>query len=731
MNILLLTTHLNIGGIAVYIVNLAKALKKKGHRAIVASSGGELVDELEKAGIAHIRLDVKTKSELSTKLVPALMELVSLVRANEVDIIHAHTRVTQVIASLASKICGIPYVVTCHGFFSPRLGRRLFGCWGTRTIAISDAVKEHLIRDFHVPAGRIDLIYNGVDPARFRKIYTKTDQDALRNELRIKEGRVIGTIGRLSPVKGYRYLVEAFAQLRRMYDDLQLLIVGEGPEREMLQDIARDSEIENYVHFARPRLDTPAILSLIDVFVSSSIQEGLGLSIAEAMAAGKPVVASDVGGVSSLVKNKRTGLLVKPKDTRAIAEAVIQVLGDAELREKLSASGKRMISRLFTIDKMLAKVEGTYAEAIKAKKTIEPRRILIVTVNWLGDVLFTTPFIKALRRKFPGSHIACLVVPRAKELLEDNPNVNELVIYDEYGEHESLIGKARLVSELRKKRFDTAFILHRSFTRALIVLLSGVKNRIGYNTKHRGLLLTRAAREPGGTVHKVEYFLNLAAECLAPTDDKDYEFFVQDRPRGEMADLLKGCGIEKDDMLIVLNPGGNWPPKRWPKENFTQLADRLASDLHVKVVITGGGHDVSLADEIARLAKSKPAVFAGKTTIKQLAALMERAALVISSDSGPMHLALAVRTKVIALFGPTSDLITGPYGTCDFAVLKKEVNCRIPCYDVSCDDHRCMKAISVDDVMAKVKEMLEKRTKDEGRRTRDEEKNPVVANENR
>ncbi|MEE8360218.1 MAG: glycosyltransferase family 9 protein, partial [Candidatus Omnitrophota bacterium] len=184
-------------------------------------------------------------------------------------------------------------------------------------------------------------------------------------------------------------------------------------------------------------------------------------------------------------------------------------------------------------------------------------------------------------------------------------------------------------------------------------------------------------------------------------------FFVRDKERREVEDFLKKRGISSDDTLIVLNPGGNWPPKRWPKESFAEVADRLSSELNAKVVITGAPSDMGLAHDIMALTKTRLVSAAGKTTLKSLGAVMERADLVISSDSGPMHLALGVKSKVIALFGPTSDTITGPYGRQKgFFVIKKDIDCAVPCYDFTCNDHRCMKAITVNEVVEKAKEML-------------------------
>lgn len=711
MNVLLLSTHLNIGGIGLYIVRLARHLKKRGHNIIVASSGGTMVSELAKEDILHITLNIKTKSELSPKLIFALPGLLSLVKDNQIQIIHAHTRVTQVLACAASRLAGIPYIATCHGFFKLRLGRRLFGCWGDKTIAISDAVRRHLIDDFKVDEGDVALIYNGIDIKRFREKFTSDQRDLLKSSLKVEDGMIIGAVGRLSPVKGYRYLIEAFKRLvDECKEPLRLLIVGDGPQKRELKDITKRLNMESCVKFAEPQLNTPQLFSIMDIFVSSSVQEGLGLSLAEALAAGKAAVASNVGGVSSLIKDNHTGLLVSPRDSEALAGGISVLLNDPSLRKRLGANGQRFVESDFNINVMADKVEGVYKGLVDKRDAA--KRILIVNVNWLGDVLFTTAFIKAVRRTFPTSFIACLVMPRCRELLENNPNINEVIIYDQDRIHKSLLGKIKIIKGLRKRKFDTAFILHRSFTRALMVYLSGIKNRIGYNTKKRSFLLTKSIEEDAPDLHKVEYFLNIARCCGIKTADKNYEFFVDESERGWAERFLKDRGIKREDKIVVLNPGGNWAPKRWPAENFAKLSEVFSRELNAKIIITGASKDLKLAQEILDSSGAKAVNACGETSIKRLAALMERADLVISSDSGPMHLALSVKTRVIALFGPTSDKITGPYGDGDYSVIKRDVGCEVPCYNFNCRDYRCMKAITVDDVFKRAKEMLLSRDED-------------------
>ncbi len=705
MNILLLSTHLNIGGVASYIVNIALGLKRRGHEVTVSSSGGDMVGELTKNGISHVILDIRTKSEASPKLLASMPRLLRLIREKDIDIIHAHTRVTQVMAYLASKISKVPYITTCHGFFRPHFTRRVFKFWGAKTIAISNAVRQHLIKDFKVPVKDVSLIYNGIDIDRFSSVPSGAKRASLRKKFGLKDGHVIGAVGRLSPVKGYSFLIGAFRVLLERYSGLQLLIVGDGPEEGNLKDLCVRFGINDKVRFVKADKNIPEILSLVDIFVSSAVQEGLGLSLVEALAARRPVVASNVGGVTSVVRDDITGLLVKPRDSLALAEGISRLLEDSSLRERLGAEGRLWAEKAFNLEVMVEKIEKLMAET--SRRSQLPRNILIVNVNWLGDVLFTTPFIKALRQRYPESHIACMLMPRCKDIVDDNIRLNEVIIYDEDNAHRSLIGKLKLIRQLRKKRFDTAYILHRSFTRAAIAALSGIPKRIGYNTKKRGLLLTGIVDDLGPGAHKVEYFLNILTGRGAGDCDKDYEFFVNKSHAGRIETLLRQMGIEKKDTLVAINPGGNWIPKRWPKERYAELSDRLFKELGAKTVITGTEKESALARDIAELSQyGKPVDLCGKTTIKELAALLERSDLVVSSDSGPMHLALAVKTKVITLFGPTSDALTGPYGSGDYTVIKKDIECQVPCYNFGCKDHTCMKKITVNEVFEKVRELL-------------------------
>ena len=338
-------------------------------------------------------------------------------------------------------------------------------------------------------------------------------------------------------------------------------------------------------------------------------------------------------------------------------------------------------------------------------------RILIVNVNWVGDVIFSTPFIRAVRDMYPDSHIACLLHPRCLDVLKDNPHLNEIIIYDEEGSHRGLLGKLRLILDLRRKGFDTAFLLHRSFTKALLTFLAGIGERIGYPSKRRAWLLTKIVEEPDEDMHKVEYFLNIARVAGIPPKSLSYEFYITDAHRIAVDAFLKHSGIMQGDRIVMLCPGGNWDPKRWPKENFARLGDMLIERFGVKVIISGAKKDVQLADDIRKAMEWTPVISAGRTSLGELGALFEKASVVIANDTGPMHLAIAMKANTIALFGPTSPRLTGPYGEGHYRVIMKHEGCEVPCYDLACTDNRCMRAIKVEDVVKEVDDILKESRK--------------------
>jgi ADP-heptose:LPS heptosyltransferase len=222
-------------------------------------------------------------------------------------------------------------------------------------------------------------------------------------------------------------------------------------------------------------------------------------------------------------------------------------------------------------------------------------------------------------------------------------------------------------------------------------------------------LLTKTVEEPGGELHKIDYFLNIARFVGIDPADTRYEFFVKNEDRASVLKFFESENVTDKDILVALCPGGNWDPKRWPKENFALLGSLISKSAGARIAICGAKKDIGLAGEIASLMSVPPIIACGRTTLGQLGAVFERANLVVANDTGPMHIASAVGADVIALFGPTSARITGPRGRGRSVVISADVSCDVPCYDHTCKDYRCMSAITVEEVFCAAEKILIKK----------------------
>ncbi len=364
MKILYLVNHLNTGGITSYVLSLAKGLKKMGHNIYLASSGGELFFEFRQAGASFIQIPIKTKSEISLKILLSLRKLSPVIKNEGIDIVHSNSRTTQVLAYLLCKGSGARHVHTCHGFFKKRLFRLLFPCWGSKIIAISESVKEHLVTDFKAREEDIAVINNGIDLDRFKKEAGK-DKIFFKKMLGLNDAPVVGIIARLSDVKGHTYLIQAMKPVIEKFSRVQLLIVGEGRMEKKLVEESRRLGIYGSTVFIPSIKDVRDALQAIDIFVMPSLNEGLGLALMEAMASGLSVIGSDVGGIKSLIKDQGNGLLVPVADTKKLSLAIMELLQDNALASRLGAKARIFIKENFSEEQMLLATEKSYLECLR------------------------------------------------------------------------------------------------------------------------------------------------------------------------------------------------------------------------------------------------------------------------------------------------------------------------------------------------------------------------------
>ena len=305
-----------------------------------------------------------------------------------------------------------------------------------------------------------------------------------------------------------------------------------------------------------------------------------------------------------------------------------------------------------------------------------PKRILIIQTAFLGDVILSTPLIKALRELFPDSFISYLLIPETKKVLDNNPYLNEILVYDKRSK-KGPIYFFRMVGKIREREFDLAVVPHRSFRSALLSYLSNIPKRIGFDNSAGSFLFT----------HKVHYVKNIheIERNLLLLSDFDYhpinvnaELFPSSDDYSYAHKLLHDSDIQEDEKIVGIAPGSVWATKRWLPERFAEVADLLQQKAGVKVIFLGSEEDRKLCKEITAQMETPSLILAGKTDILQSAAIISFCRVILSNDSAPVHIASAMKRPVVAIFGSTiPEFGFAPYGE-GHLLLQKKMECR-PC----------------------------------------------------
>ncbi len=361
MRILLLTTHLNVGGIPRYVINLAKFLARKNF-VVVATSGGEWEKEL--VGVSNtvvLNLPIATKSILSPKIAKSFHLLSRFLKKRKVDIVHANTRVTQSLAHRLWVTRKIPYVSTFHGCYRPHLFRKLFPFAGLRTIAVSNYVKDHLIRNFKINPKNIRVIYNGIDISSFPQRSDSIKEKVL--PISFSGYPVIGMISRLAPEKNISFFIQSMPLILKKYPEAVALILGEGREELRLKEIKKKLGLDGRVFFLK-KLPSLVVLRNLDIFLSLTEGEPFGFSVVEAQYMGTPVVVANSGALKEIVEDRVTGIILKTTTPRDILEAIDLLLKDNDLRRRIVANAKKMVEERFSLEKMGKSTSQVYEEVL-------------------------------------------------------------------------------------------------------------------------------------------------------------------------------------------------------------------------------------------------------------------------------------------------------------------------------------------------------------------------------
>lgn len=341
----------------------------------------------------------------------------------------------------------------------------------------------------------------------------------------------------------------------------------------------------------------------------------------------------------------------------------------------------------------------------------------------IGDLLLVTPVLRTLRSHYPEGHIALLADAKLQDLVKYNQNIDELLVIEKKGYHNKLDNYVKFVGEIRSKQFDIVINLHANERASFIAAFSGGKKIVGYSTFGLGFFFDKVIENRKAIKHQVHSHFDVLRETLGITqiDDRGIEMWL-DEIAEQSADKIwdesypaqssfekggstaTGCG-----KVVGLNIGASWPTKRWRKEYYAQLADELL-DMGYGVAYYGGPMDVEIVNETIGLMRNQKhpllKTFTGKMTLLELAALLKKCSVLVTNDTGPMHVAVAMNVPLVSMFGPSPVLGFYPYND-KSVVLKTPVECH-PCGKHQCPtQHECMWQIDVATVMKYTLEQLE------------------------
>ncbi len=350
------------------------------------------------------------------------------------------------------------------------------------------------------------------------------------------------------------------------------------------------------------------------------------------------------------------------------------------------------------------------------------QKILLIRLRNIGDVLLLVPTIRAFREAFPRAHLAALVNAGTEEMLTGNPLLDEVLVFDPRWKtlpfRQRIAQEGKFVRGVRGRGFDLAINTTEGDRGAFLCMASGARIKVGvYDASGlwwKGRIYHHLVRIPDWKAHLVEQMLEIPRSLGLNPRDKRVEIFYPPEDREVIDRLLEEEGIGPGDDLVHIHPTSRWLFKCWRDEAVAGVIDRLQKEKNLRTVLTSGREEKELKkiDRILQACRARPVSLAGKITLKQLAALSARARLFLGVDTAPMHIAAAVGTPVIALFGPSGEFNWGPWGN-GHVVVKKDWECR-PCGRDGCEGSkrsRCLEEIREEEVMKEIFQVLSRKEK--------------------
>lgn len=343
---------------------------------------------------------------------------------------------------------------------------------------------------------------------------------------------------------------------------------------------------------------------------------------------------------------------------------------------------------------------------------LAPQRILLIKPSSLGDIVHALPVLAALRGAWPSAQIAWLVATPFADLLRDHPMIDEVIAFDRarfghvWRSPAAFAAFCRFVAALRRRRFDLVIDLQALFRSGFLAYASGARARIGPAAARElgGWFYTQSVNYPPDARHAVEKNCVVVAALGIATDPRAFPLPIDDAVRSAARAKLEACGVR--DRFVAVIPGARWESKQTPVDRLAEIVDLAAGQVGIPMVLLGAKGDRALTDRLKAAMKSPVVDLVGQTSLRELAAVIAAADVVLCHDSGPMHVAAALETPIVALFGPTDESRTGPYAK-DARVITNDISCR-PCLRRVCPlGHQdCLSKIRIERVVQALREQV-------------------------
>ncbi len=694
MRIIQILPKMEVGGVERGVLDLSTFFKK--YRTdnsdvienIIISSGGRLLKELDKEEIKHYELPVHKKSLFSILVIPKLKKIL---KNENINIVHARSRVPGWISFFATRGTKTHYITTIHGIYKSPKSSQVMG-WGKFVICPSRAVARHMKENFLVPEEKIIIINRWVNLEKFRFCGLEARKDS----------NVIVSAGRITPSKGYEYLIEGFKKIVRQNPYLKLKIVGAPEPTKMdyfdhLRTLVNRFSLNHNVQFTGFRSDVENVLAEARMtIIPSVIDEAFPRAVLEACASGTPVIATAVGGVSEIIENNISGILIEPKNSDQIAQAMIRLLNEPSLCENMAKNAREKVEKLYSMEKSLVETKEIY------KKAADFTRILAIKISSLGDIILAIPSLKTLKENFPYGTLSVLTLKKYAPILYGCPYVDEIITLED--DYKKLKNVFALAKKLRMKAFDYIIDFQNNRVSHLISFLSFPRYSFGYSLR-LGFLLTKKLKldrdlDPLSSQEKILELLGLRIK------EKKLAFWEI------KTDIQENKILPTERKLIGINisASNKWQTKNWPLNNILTFIELINKNLSsYRVVLVGDAAAKEIADKIESYITPKPYNLCGKTSLQDLPAIIKKLKAFVTPDTATLHLAEALNVPTIALFGPTDPRRHTVKGD-NLYVFCKDLLCSF-CYKPKCKLGKnipCMEKITPQEIFLKINEIISK-----------------------